>query len=63
LRFTLSLVIVAPARVKNGQRKVAQKGTLITGQTVGGYKPSGSSVEVIFLNDDGTITRVVDAIP
>jgi hypothetical protein len=61
--FLDGIPFASPAKVKNNRMKVAQKGPLITGQTVGAYKPSGSAVEVIFVNNDATITRKTGTIP
>jgi hypothetical protein len=51
------------AKVKRNRTKVAQKGTLLTGQTILAYKPSGSVIEVTFLNNDGRLTRKSAMIP
>lgn len=44
------------AKVKKGQTKVVQKGSLAIGQTIEEYTATGGDFLIIFRNDDGTAT-------
>lgn len=61
--FIDGIPFATEAVVKSGGTKVVQKGALVTGQSVGTYKPAGTSIEVTFLNSDGRITRKTGVIP
>jgi hypothetical protein len=55
--FLDGIRFVQAAKVKKGT-KVTQKGTLVTGQTLGQYLQTGRPVEISFRNSNGGITRV-----
>ena len=56
--FVDGLPFASAAKVKAGT-KVTQKGRLLTGETVDEYFTPGRRVEVTFLNDDASLTRVI----
>ncbi len=58
LVFVDGIPFVSAAKVKAGT-KVTQKGNLLTGQSIASYFTAGRTVEVSYLNNDSSITRVM----
>ena len=55
--FVDGIPFVAPALIKANNTKLVQRGTLLTGESVGQYLDShGGRARIVFRNDDGSLT-------
>ena len=60
--FVDGIPFVAPAKVK-ARKKVVQRGTLLTGQTLGQYITRGKTVAITFRNENGGVATYVHTAP